>query len=98
MLEEVPKEGESPKIHGSIMLALAESKEEVLEALKRDIYSESGVWDWNKVQIHPVCKAIRSISHTFLISTVQVCIQESFVKAHHKTGLRLKLLTFPTEW
>jgi len=31
------------------MLALAESKEEVLEKLKADIYSESEVWDWEKV-------------------------------------------------
>lgn len=45
------------------MLALAESKEEVLEALKKDIYSKSGVWDWNKVQIHPVCTAISISPH-----------------------------------
>ena len=36
------------------MLALAESKEEVMEQLKKDIYSTSGVWDWDKVQVHPV--------------------------------------------
>lgn len=54
LLDEEIKEGEGPKIKGSVMLALAESKEEVFEALKRDIYSTSGVWDWEKVQIHPV--------------------------------------------
>lgn len=48
------KEGEGPKIKGSIMLALAESKEDVLKALKEDLYFKEGVWDWNKVQIHPV--------------------------------------------
>lgn len=37
------------------MLAWAESKEEVLRALKEDVYSQSGVWDWEKVRIHPVC-------------------------------------------
>lgn len=57
MLDEAPKEGEGLKINGSVMLALAESKEEVLQALKRDIYCTSGVWDWDKVQIHPVSLA-----------------------------------------
>ena len=54
MLEEVPKEGEGPKMKGSVMLALAESREEVLKALQEDIYYKSGVWDWDKVQIYPV--------------------------------------------
>lgn len=49
------KEGEGPKIKGSIMLAFAESKEDVLKALQEDIYFKEGVWDWNQVQIHPVC-------------------------------------------
>lgn len=57
MLDEAPKEGEGLKIRGSVMLASAESKEEVLEALKRDIYCTSGVWDWDRVQIHPVSLA-----------------------------------------
>lgn len=54
MLERVPEEGEQLQIKGSVMLAQAESKEAVLEALKEDTYSKSGVWDWEKVQIHPV--------------------------------------------
>jgi len=58
-LEEVPKEGEGPKIKGSIMLALAESKEEVLKELKKDTYTTSGVWDWDKVQIYPFKTALR---------------------------------------
>lgn len=49
------KEGEAPKIKGSIMLAFAESKKDVLKALQEDIYFKQGVWNWNKVQIHPVC-------------------------------------------
>lgn len=48
-MNSVPKEGEGPDIKGSIMLALAESEDEVREKLKADIYSESGVWDWEKV-------------------------------------------------
>ena len=46
---EPPKEGETPKIIGSVMLAYAASKEEVLEDLRRDVYSENEVWDWEKV-------------------------------------------------
>jgi hypothetical protein len=44
------------------MLALAESREEVLEKLKKDIYSEREVWDWSKVQIHPFRSAIGGAS------------------------------------
>lgn len=48
-MSEVPKEGETPKILGSVMLAYAASKEEVMEDLKSDVYSENEVWDWSKV-------------------------------------------------
>jgi hypothetical protein len=55
-----PVEGETPPIIGSAMLAYAETKEEVIESLKNDIYSKEGVWDWDKVQIWPFRSAIRS--------------------------------------
>jgi hypothetical protein len=42
------------------MLAYAETKEEVLEKIRTDIYAESGVWDLSKVQIWPFRSAIRS--------------------------------------
>ena len=42
-------------IKGSIMLAFAKSKEDVLGALQEDIYFKEGIWDWDRVQIHPVC-------------------------------------------
>lgn len=48
-LEEPPKEGEALKINGSCMIAHAATKEEVIEQLKLDVYSSSGVWDWEKV-------------------------------------------------
>ncbi|KAJ9619588.1 hypothetical protein H2203_008368 [Taxawa tesnikishii (nom. ined.)] len=48
-MDEVPKEGEGPKINGSVMLALAESKEEVLEKIKQDVYATNGIWDMDKV-------------------------------------------------
>lgn len=40
MLEDHPAPGEGPKIKGSVMLALAHSKEEVMEALKEDVYTK----------------------------------------------------------
>ncbi|GAB7365245.1 hypothetical protein MBLNU230_g6329t2 [Neophaeotheca triangularis] len=49
LLDEPIKEGESPKINGSIICASAESREEIMENLKKDIYWETGVWDASKV-------------------------------------------------
>ena len=37
------------KFAGSAMVALASSKEEVLEFLKNDIYAKNEVWDFSKV-------------------------------------------------
>ncbi|EMC97199.1 hypothetical protein BAUCODRAFT_32941 [Baudoinia panamericana UAMH 10762] len=48
-LDEPLKEGEGPKINGSAMLARADTKEQVLEKLKEDVYYKTGVWDWEKV-------------------------------------------------
>ena len=36
------------------MLALAESREEVIRTLQEDVYYKSGIWNWDQVQIHPV--------------------------------------------
>ncbi|KAI9746989.1 MAG: hypothetical protein M4579_007545 [Chaenotheca gracillima] len=58
-LDEPIKEGETPKIRGSVMLALASSKEEVVEQLKNDIYTKKGVWNWDKVQIYPFRSVFR---------------------------------------
>lgn len=44
----------APKIEGSVLLASAETREEVVEQLRRDTYFTSGVWDWEKVVIYPV--------------------------------------------
>ena len=51
------------KISGSAILANAVSKEEVLEVLKRDVYSTSGIWDWSKVQIYPVTRPLMKRGH-----------------------------------
>lgn len=58
-LDEPITEGKGPKINGSIMLALAESKEEVLEKLKGDVYAKEGVWDEGRIQIFPFKAAFR---------------------------------------
>ena len=50
LLEEVPAEGDSLKFQGSAMVALASSKEEVLEQLKNDIYAKNSVWDFSKAE------------------------------------------------
>ncbi|TQS33657.1 hypothetical protein Golomagni_05989 [Golovinomyces magnicellulatus] len=59
-LEEAPKDGEDLKIHGSVMVALANSADEVLERLKKDIYAEQDVWDFEKVKIYPYVCAFRT--------------------------------------
>jgi len=47
MLDEVPQPGAPPKIRGSVMLAVAESKEAVLEKLKEDVYVK--VWSYGSL-------------------------------------------------
>lgn len=59
MLEEPIKEGETPKMKGSAMLIGANTKEEVIERLKKDVYVTGKVWDWEKVQIIPFKSALR---------------------------------------
>jgi len=64
ILKDVPKEGGKLLIEGSAMVAYASSKEEVLEQLKKDVYAESGVWDFSKVQILPFKCAFRVESNS----------------------------------
>lgn len=59
-LEEPIKEGETPKMNGSVMIAQADTKDEVLEKIRNDIYYTSGVWDESKIQIFPFKSAIRT--------------------------------------
>ena len=51
LLDEVPAEGDALKMNGSAMVALASSKEEVLEKLKNDVYAKSEVWDFSKASL-----------------------------------------------
>lgn len=54
MLDEQPQVGETPKMTGSVLVAMAESREEALQFVKDDIYSTQGVWDVARIQIYPV--------------------------------------------
>lgn len=58
-LDEPLKEGQGPKINGSILMAVADSKDEVMELIKKDIYYTSGVWDLEKIQVFPFVSAFR---------------------------------------
>ena len=51
MLHEVPKDDDpkSLKFAGSALIVVAESKEEVLDLLKKDVYVDAGVWDLENV-------------------------------------------------
>lgn len=56
MFDHHPQEGESiPSFTGSILLVRAENIDAVKEIIKDDIYTRTGVWDEEKVQIIPVC-------------------------------------------
>jgi hypothetical protein len=49
MLEEPIREGVPPKMKGSVLMCVADTEEEVLERVRRDVYYEAGVWDKEKV-------------------------------------------------
>ncbi|KAJ6437195.1 hypothetical protein O9K51_10165 [Purpureocillium lavendulum] len=62
LLNSVPKDDDATKFDfmGSTLVCIAESKEAVLEQLRKDIYSTSGVWDTEKAQIYPFKCAFRN--------------------------------------
>lgn len=45
---------------GSAVIAVAETKEEVIAQLKEDIYYANGVWDVENAQIFPYLNAFRN--------------------------------------
>lgn len=63
-MEEAPKEGEPLKLNGSAVVVSAVSREEVVEQLKKDIYSTSGVWDLSKV-CHVLQTQLQRHSHDY---------------------------------
>ncbi|PLB38959.1 uncharacterized protein BDW47DRAFT_104008 [Aspergillus candidus] len=60
MFDHHPQEGESvPAFSGSMLLVRAENTDAVKQIIKNDIYTRSGVWDEEKVQIIPFKSAVR---------------------------------------
>ncbi|CRK25159.1 hypothetical protein BN1723_013517 [Verticillium longisporum] len=61
LLDEVPADDEpsSLKFNGSTLVCLAESREEVMGWLEKDVHAEAGVWDLEKVQLWPFKCAFR---------------------------------------
>jgi len=66
-LDEPIKEGQGPKINGSVMLARADTKEEVMEHVKKDVYFTNGVWDESKVSI-PCFSYRNALDHTAVVA------------------------------
>ncbi|KAI1188649.1 hypothetical protein F5B17DRAFT_394746 [Nemania serpens] len=60
ILNEKPESDDASKFsfYGSTLICVASSKEEVLEKLSKDIYTTSGVWDLDNVQIWPAKFAV----------------------------------------
>lgn len=50
-MKDVPKDDDVSSLDflGSTLVMKAESKEQAIEALKKDPYSKADVWDWEKV-------------------------------------------------
>ncbi|KAH6603873.1 hypothetical protein Trco_007319 [Trichoderma cornu-damae] len=54
ILHSQPKdENDKPDVYGSVVIWAADSQQEVLEILKKDVYVEKGVWDFSNVKIYP---------------------------------------------
>lgn len=59
IFHEVPKEGQPLKFAGSSLNVVADSKEEVLEILKQDIFAKENIWDVENALIYPYGVAVR---------------------------------------
>ena len=59
LLEEHGDGEEPPKVKGSIMTIMAESAEAVWERIRNDEFAIAGVWNLERVEIHPFKCAIR---------------------------------------
>lgn len=85
-MSEVPKAGETPPIIGSVMIAYAETKEEVLQDLKGDIYSQNEVWNWEKVCTVQICGFIlpcylcspRGLQADDIVTGADISVQERY--------------------
>ena len=53
------EDGESMEMLGSVILAWAAAPEDVVNELKKDVFTKYGVWNWEKAQIFPFRSTIR---------------------------------------
>ncbi|KIX03813.1 uncharacterized protein Z518_07366 [Rhinocladiella mackenziei CBS 650.93] len=56
-----PIEGEPKQFNGSCLVARAQSKEEVMEELRKDVYAKEGVWNLDKAQVLPLMTAFPNV-------------------------------------
>ncbi|PKY04484.1 hypothetical protein P168DRAFT_253636 [Aspergillus campestris IBT 28561] len=59
MLNSHPTDSQGPSFKGSMIIYTGESVEDVRQIIKDDVYSTSGVWDLENVQIIPFVSAVR---------------------------------------
>lgn len=97
-LDEPQKEGEGLKINGSVMMALAESREEVLEKIKSDTYFKNGVWDEKKVGLNrrkdKGGDILQNTNHGALKSTCSCNILAEYDDKTHADSLQIQIYPF----
>ncbi|ONH66867.1 hypothetical protein BON22_2843 [Cyberlindnera fabianii] len=59
IFNEVPVEGAKPNFAGSMLTIVADTKEEVIDILKKDIYAKEGIWNFDNVLVYPLGLAYR---------------------------------------
>ncbi|KAE8349476.1 hypothetical protein BDV28DRAFT_160453 [Aspergillus coremiiformis] len=59
MLNSHPAFGETPSFRGSALIVVAEDEGCVRDILREDVYTRTGVWDVENVQIIPFMCAVR---------------------------------------
>lgn len=59
IFNEIPTEGKPLNFAGSALNVVADSKEQVLEIVKKDIFAKEGIWDLNNILIYPLGVAAR---------------------------------------
>lgn len=48
-------------MNGSVLIAMAETKEDVMNLLREDVYNTSGVWDLKQVRMSPVLVSLSCV-------------------------------------
>jgi len=59
IFHELPTDDKPKKFAGSSLNVVADSKEEVLDIIKQDIFAKEGIWDVENALIYPYGCAVR---------------------------------------